>query len=144
MSSVSNRAQCMLSASVIRELQDTASQGPERCGLLFGTSQGERWIVERAIELANRHSADDGFEIDIRDLALHAREQRAIGLELLGAWHTHPVPCADLSQRDLDGTAEDWLSLVVASDRTIRAFEHGPAGTADELEVVSDQAQRPK
>jgi len=138
------RELCRIHVSAQRLLQGARNTGAERCGLLFGKLTNAAFQVSVALELDNRALQSDCFRMDPAEMAGHARRQRASGLDLLGAWHTHPKEDAGLSAHDRGGAPDGWLSLIVGSGGELRAFEHGATGDARELELDVDQAPRPQ
>jgi len=92
-------------------------------------------VIVAVLELENRADADDRFELDPAEIVVRSADHRARGLVCLGAWHTHPGGSAVLSERDHSGASEGWLSVVVGARNDLRAYAHGPAGTARELDL---------
>ena len=138
------RGLCRIDAAARELVQDARNTGAERCGLLFGARTNTGFQVSVAVELDNRALKSDRFLMDPAEMAGNARDQRALGLELLGAWHTHPTEDARLSADDRSGASDGWLSLIVGSGGELRAYEHGAAGDARELVLDRDQAPRPQ
>jgi proteasome lid subunit RPN8/RPN11 len=82
----------------------------ECCGLLIGTAGR---IVE---VVAARNEAERATEYRIapEDHFAAVRRARALGLEVLGAYHSHPASPAEPSPRDLADAWPDFLYLIVS------------------------------
>lgn len=138
---------CSLDRGLRRALTAFATSGPERCGLLFGERGPSAFTVRAVEELDNNSASIRRFELDPVRMAEAARRKRSEGLELLGAWHTHPDSCTALSELDLAGAFGGQLSIVVGAGGELQAFEHTDSGTAVELSLARSaraQARRPK
>lgn len=97
----------------------------------------------RAVEeLENRASSEARFELDPVRTVEAARRRRREGLELLGAWHTHPMRSTALSSHDLAGASPGQLSIVVAADGALAAYEHTAHGGAARLELSTAGSAR--
>lgn len=149
MNSRTGALRCVIEVPLRRELASFATDGTERCGLLFGTRVGAAVLVQAVLELSNTARSAERFALDPAQMAAAARSERRAGRELLGAWHTHPTTCAALSAHDHSGASEGMLGIVVGSDGELRAYEHRALCSALELEISSEreasrQARRPQ
>lgn len=102
-----------------RQARDAAPA--EACGLLLGEVRPEGVRVDRVLDAANLAPGEGRFLVDpaaqLRAEGLAAR----LGLQLIGAWHSHPNgPCV-LSRADLAGAGAYPVALIVGS---------GPPGAA--------------
>lgn len=112
-------------ASVIADmLAHAREQAPrECCGLLLGTPNA----VVRSVRAGNLESKATRYLIDPKDhfAAIHAA--RAAGLEVIGAYHSHPhsasLPsAADIAEADSPGFLYVIVSLL---GNDVRAFRSG-------------------
>ncbi|MCK6448999.1 MAG: M67 family metallopeptidase [Planctomycetes bacterium] len=88
----------------------------EACGLLFGrraTGRIEVVAVRRYPNVAGER-ARDRFEIAPRDLMAADREACALGLGLVGTWHSHPDHPATPSAHDRAAAWPDGLLAIVS------------------------------
>lgn len=92
-----------------------AAAPDEACGLLLGRRRGERVEVEH-VRLARNVAADArlAFEVHPEDHLAFSLEVERQGLDVVGAWHSHPCGPATLSPADLAAAANDWAQLIVA------------------------------
>jgi proteasome lid subunit RPN8/RPN11 len=92
-----------------------AAAPDEACGLLLGRRRGERVEVEH-VRLARNLAADAhrAFEVHPEDHLAFSLEAERLGLDVVGAWHSHPRGPATLSPADLAAAAPGWAQLVVA------------------------------
>ena len=85
----------------------------ECCGLLIGTPAR----IERAHRARNLDASPKRFLIDPRDhfAAIHAA--RAIGLDIVGVYHSHPATPAMPSPTDLSEAMYSQYVYVIVSPR---------------------------
>lgn len=113
----------------------TGVDGSEIGGFLFGRRDGLRFVVSKATESGqNCVRRRDEFIPDLEhDLQVALRLYEQEGLELLGAWHTHPTRgWTALSDQDLRSAAgwramlgaETLLSGLVVRDQAGRWATH--------------------
>lgn len=88
----------------------------ESCGLLIGRG-GETARVRKAIPAENRAARDDRYLIDAHEVMRAVLVARRAGLELLGAYHSHPGADMRPSATDAEESWGDWLYLIVACER---------------------------
>ena len=81
----------------------------ECCGLLIGDSAR----IAKAQAVENR-AADTfrRYEIDPRDLLAAMKQCRGTGLDVIGAYHSHPRSGAEPSPSDLEEAFGDFLYLI--------------------------------
>lgn len=119
-----------------------AAMPREACGLLIGRRVDGLAVVERTIEARNVAEGDERFEVDPLDHLAAQREARATGLEVIGAWHSHPEGPARPSQSDerealpgwvhvvVDARSGDWLAWSLGSDgRVVELVRRTEAGS---------------
>jgi proteasome lid subunit RPN8/RPN11 len=81
----------------------------ECCGLLLGTPER----VDVATAARNLRASPTRFEIDPADHFVAIRRARELGLEVVGAYHSHPASAAVPSPRDLaEASYPDFLYLI--------------------------------
>lgn len=97
-----------IEAALVRHARETWPE--ECCGLLIGT----REAIAEAHPVPNR-AADPmrQYQIDARDLLDALRAARRRGLELMGAYHSHPRSAARPSPTDEAEGFEDFLFVIV-------------------------------
>ncbi len=112
--------------SVTRELLDAilaharADAPRECCGLLLGT----RTRLDVAVPARNMLASPTRFRIDPRDHFAALRSARSRGIDVVGAYHSHPASPAVPSPRDLAEAADPALLHLIASvrDHEVRAY----------------------
>lgn len=87
----------------------------ETCGLMVGSRQDAEARVNyiTAARNLNTERARDRYELDGEDFLRTDREARAIGLEVVGVWHTHPDHPARPSETDLSQAWPGWSYLIL-------------------------------
>ncbi len=87
----------------------------ETCGLMVGSRQDSEARVNyiTASRNLNTERARDRYELDGEDFLRTDREARAIGLEVVGVWHTHPDHPARPSETDLSQAWPGWSYLIL-------------------------------
>ncbi|MFO7319221.1 MAG: M67 family metallopeptidase [Limnochordia bacterium] len=103
------------SMDVIRREGEKAYPG-ECCGLLIGRVAGEEYRVVRVHPCRNlrQGEADDRFEIDPRDYLEADRLAREQGLEVIGAYHSHPDHAPRPSRFDAQAAFPNFAYVIVA------------------------------
>lgn len=91
---------------------------PEECvGLLLGNAEGIQQVLKCQNIAPNRRQ---GFEVSARELLVAERHAQALGLRVVGSYHSHPDGVAEPSQADLR-----WLGpgqvMAIISTRAGRA-----------------------
>lgn len=91
-----------------------ASAAPaEACGLLVGRRSKTAVRVCAIVPADNRLAAADRYEIDPAQVLRADQAARDRGLELVGAWHSHPASSAVPSATDRELAWPDWCYLIV-------------------------------
>ncbi len=102
-------------------LAHARSEAPlECCGLLLGRAGR----IEESVRARNALASRTRFLIEPEDHFAALRHARQLGLEILGAYHSHPRGDAVPSPRDLDeATDPELLHLIVGLPQgTLRAY----------------------
>lgn len=96
----------------------------ECCGVMLGTTDGDRKLVVEARALENVYTGgqEDRYEIRPEDLLAADRDARKQGRDLIGIFHSHPDCDAYFSKTDLENSCP-WYSFVVLSIQK-GAFHH--------------------
>jgi proteasome lid subunit RPN8/RPN11 len=94
----------------------------ECCGLLIGTPE----IVEDAARARNAKRSRTRFEVEPADHFAAIRRARGAGLEIIGAYHSHPSGPSGPSDTDRARLTDPAMIQVIISlahgTRTVRAF----------------------
>lgn len=102
-------------AAIARAAEDAFPD--ECCGLLIGERAGEVFTVTGIVAAANvAPNPARRFEVDPRTLLAAHKGARALGLAVIGHYHSHPGGAAAPSRRDLArafGEDEVWLIVPV-------------------------------
>ena len=95
----------------------------ECCGLLIGTQE----IVEEVARARNALGSRTAFKVNPADHFAAIRRARAAGLEIVGAYHSHPNGPSGLSPTDRVRLTDALMVHVIVSlaggTRTVRAFQ---------------------
>ena len=96
----------------------------ECCGVMLGknTEDGKRVVAAMPVENVYKGAQEDRYEIRPEDLLKADRTARAVGLELIGIFHSHPDCDAYFSKTDLENSCP-WYSFVVLSIKKGK-FDH--------------------
>lgn len=129
-----------IAAGVLAAIQTHAREAaPEECcGLLLGTSEA----ISHALRAHNR-AADPRrrYEIDPQDHFAAIRQGRAQGLDVVGAYHSHPRSSAVPSETDQAQAFEDFVFLIAGGQEgrpfAIRAWRLS-SGNFAEVALVSE------
>jgi proteasome lid subunit RPN8/RPN11 len=111
----------------------------ECCGLLIGSPS----LIERAHRARNLDASPTRFLIDPRDhfAAIHAA--RAIGLDVVGVYHSHPATSATPSPADLaEASYPEYIYVIVSPQLEpidVRSFRLRDGGVVEERLDVSGQ-----
>jgi len=94
----------------------------ECCGLLIGTAE----IVEDAVRARNVRRSATRFQVEPADHFAAIRRARAAGMEVIGAYHSHPNGPSFPSETDRARLTDPSMFHVIVSlahgTRTVRAF----------------------
>lgn len=105
----------------------------EACGLLLGRIRGACVEVEH-VRLARNIAADAHreFEVHPEDHLALSLEAERLGLDVVGAWHSHPRGPATPSPTDLaaaaHGSAQVIVALATPDAPELRAWTADPRG----------------
>jgi proteasome lid subunit RPN8/RPN11 len=88
----------------------------ECCGVLIGRAQAESTIVERVLTLQNerRDSRHNRYLISPETVLAAQKEARALGLDVVGYFHSHPDHPARPSEFDREHAWPGYSYLIVA------------------------------
>ena len=105
-----------IASEVLAELERwaRASYPHEACALLIGgvrEGEGRVAAVRLARNLEERR-AQERFDLHPADHLAAERMARALGLAVVGLWHTHPDRPARPSAEDRAAAAEGWVHLI--------------------------------
>jgi proteasome lid subunit RPN8/RPN11 len=96
----------------------------ECCGAMIGRLDGGHKKVCGAQALENAYAGAQGARYELRpeDLLEADRKARAVGMDLIGIYHSHPDCDAYFSKTDLENSCP-WYSFVVLSVKAGK-FDH--------------------
>ncbi len=104
----------LISPPVVAEMLAHARGDAPRecCGLLIGTGDS----VVRSVRARNLDAHDTRYLIDPRDHFRAIRDARAEGLEVIGAYHSHPSSAPIPSATDIAeaNSGADFLYVIVS------------------------------
>jgi proteasome lid subunit RPN8/RPN11 len=107
----------------------------ECCGLLLGTAE----IIEDAARARNTKRSRTRFQVEPADHFAAIRRARAAGLQIVGAYHSHPNGPSGPSEMDrarlTDPTMFHLIVSLAHGTRTVRAFRL-TEGNFSPLELV--------
>lgn len=108
----------------------------EACGLLIGKGSA----ISEAHPARNKTASQTRFQINPADHFVAIRKARAAGLEVIGAYHSHPNSPALPSARDLAEASEGAPVMLIVSlvppAPVVRAFLLEPGGSK-EIRITS-------
>ena len=94
----------------------------ECCGLLLGNSE----IIEDVARARNTKRSRTRFQVEPADHFAAIRRARAAGLEIIGAYHSHPTGPSGPSEIDRARLTDPSMFHLIVSlahgTRTVRAF----------------------
>jgi len=124
--------QAVLDRIVAHAVEDLPN---ECCGLLIGTHE----IVEDASRARNTKRSRTKFQVEPADHFAAIRRARGAGLEIVGAYHSHPTGPSGPSETDRLRLTDPSMFHVIVSlahgTRTVRAFRLAD-GNFSPLELV--------
>lgn len=111
-------------AAIVREMVTHAREEAPRecCGLLVGN----RDVVVRSMRARNRDAKATRYLIDPEDHFKAIRAARDEGLEVIGAYHSHPASAPVPSATDIAeaNSGSDFLYVIVSLlDEDVRAYQ---------------------
>jgi len=88
----------------------------ESCGLLVGEKKGDTHHVShvKLTENQNKTRAQDRFIISPQDYDACEEDAEALGLSIIGVWHTHPDHPAKPSITDQNAAFPHWSYLILS------------------------------
>lgn len=108
----------LLPSEVRSELVAQADVGypDETCGLLLGFNEatGCRVVLQHAARNVNLERAGDRFELDPRDYLAAEQAAAAMGIMVVGVWHSHPDHPARPSETDRALAWPGWSYLIMS------------------------------
>lgn len=107
----------------------------ECCGLLIGSAE----MVEDAARARNAKQSRTKFQVEPADHFAAIRRARAAGLQVIGAYHSHPSGPSGPSETDRARLTDPTMVHIIVSlahgTRTVRAFRLA-GGNFSPLELV--------
>ena len=107
----------------------------ECCGLLIGTAD----LVQDVVRARNVRKSATKFQVEPADHFAAIRRARSAGLEVVGAYHSHPTGPSGPSETDRVRLNDPTMVHVIVSlahgTRTVRAFRIND-GNYSQLEFV--------
>jgi proteasome lid subunit RPN8/RPN11 len=98
--------------------------GPERVGYLLGTARAGSIAVHAFFSVRNVEASPAGFTADPLDVVAAHKAAWAIGLDVVGVFHTHPHGRPEPSKRDIEGMRLWPIPWVIAGGSGgVRAFK---------------------
>jgi proteasome lid subunit RPN8/RPN11 len=87
----------------------------EACGLLLGRGSEGGLAIERVVLARNATTepAADRYEVHPEDFVAADAAARELGLEVVGAWHSHPSSRARPSSTDRERAWDDFVYAIV-------------------------------
>ena len=106
-----------LRAEIERAARDAYPR--EACGLLIGKQHGARIDVDRVRAARNLDDArpNDRYELDPADHLAAEEEAHALGLDVVGVWHSHPDHPARPSETDRVRAWNGWSYAIVSVEK---------------------------
>ena len=128
----------LISRSVLADLLAHAVQDAPRecCGLLVGTAGS----IVRSVRARNLENGTTRYTIDPKDHFNAIRAARVDGLDVVGAYHSHPVSAASPSPTDLAeaNSGADFVYVIVSVvNADVRAFRIA-AGHFEQVPLIPD------
>ena len=107
----------------------------ECCGLLLGTAE----MIEDAVRARNTKRSRTRFQVEPADHFAAMRRARAAGIEIVGAYHSHPSGPSGPSETDRARLTDPSMFHLIISlaheTRTVKAFRI-TEGNFSPLELV--------
>ena len=96
----------------------------ECCGILAGKEDR----IEKIYAMTNAQKSPDNFFMDPKEQLKVSKEMRALGLEMLGIYHSHVASNAYPSSRDVEMAFYPQVSYVILSlkdqdNPSVRSFK---------------------
>ena len=108
----------------------------EACGYLMGSGD----FIARTLAITNAEAREDHFTFDPKEQFEAYNTAKELGVEIIGAYHSHPATPAQPSAEDIRLAFDPALLYVIASlmggERTVRAFRIREGTVAEEPLIV--------
>ena len=118
-----------------------ASYPDEGAGLLYGEAHGDDRRATALRPLANTHPKGERrrrYRIDPTDMMAAEDEAEALGLDVVGVFHSHPDHPAEASETDREW-ALPWFSYLITSVRFGRAAETRSWRLVDDRSIMIEE-----
>ncbi len=131
----------IIDRDVIRQIIVHAEQEApiEACGYLAGV--GER--VTRPYPMTNADGREDHYSFDPMEQFATYKAVRQEGLEIIGAYHSHPATPARPSTEDISLAHDPTIIYVIISlldgQRNVKAFRIKEGKAEEEILVVKEE-----
>lgn len=119
-----------LPATVLDAILDHARDESPRecCGVLGGLGE----VVSLALPVVNELASPTAFRTEPRSMLAADRALRAVGVELVAVYHSHPTSAAVPSATDLrENPHGEGVLCVIAGTDGVRAWRLGPTDFAE-------------
>jgi proteasome lid subunit RPN8/RPN11 len=128
----------LISRSVLTDVLAHAVEDAPRecCGLLVGTAGS----IVRSVRARNLEHGTTRYTIDPKDHFNAIRAARVDGLDVVGAYHSHPLSAASPSPTDIAeaNSGADFVYVIVSVvSADVRAFRIA-AGHFEQVPLISD------
>jgi [CysO sulfur-carrier protein]-S-L-cysteine hydrolase len=108
----------------------------EACGYLMGSED----FITRAVAITNAEGREDHFTFDPKEQFEAYRTAQDLGVEIIGAYHSHPASPARPSAEDVRLAFDPAMLYVIASlmegGATVKAFRIREGEVEEEPLVV--------
>lgn len=118
-----------------------ASYPDEGAGLLYGEAHADDRRATALRPLANTHPEGERrrrYRIDPTDMMAAEDEAEALGLDVVGVFHSHPDHPAEASETDREW-ALPWFSYLITSVRFGRAAETRSWRLVDDRSIMIEE-----
>ena len=120
----------------------SVSYPDECCGVLIGRTSGDATVVERVLSVGNERqdSRHNRFLISPETVLAAHKEARALGLDVVGYYHSHPDHPARPSEFDREHAWPGMSYLIVSVEKRkvaeARSWRLSADRQGDEEEIV--------
>jgi len=87
----------------------------EACGLIAGNVDNDVKTIEKVYLLSNTDNSPEHYSIDPKEQLMAVKDMRALGLEPLGNFHSHPETPARPSDEDIRLSYDPKASYLILS-----------------------------
>ncbi len=98
----------------------------ESCGLLAGSIDGEKKVIEKVYLLTNIDHSNEHFSMDPKEQLAAVKDARANGYVMIGNFHSHPESPSRPSEEDkrlaYDSAAEYLILSLAEEEPVLKAF----------------------